>query len=408
MSGSSATPAAVRFTGETLTIKFRGKSIADVLDMKIEAAVDLFASVPKIRRILKTLADVGLGYLSLGQAAPTLSGGEAQRVKLAGELARPDTGRTLYILDEPTTGLHFDDVRKLLAVVHRLADLGNTVVVIEHNLDVIKTADWVIDLGPEAGSAGGRIVATGTPETIVETKEGHTGAILKEILAAGPHEECERFNPNLAAARELAETSKTLGEEFNADVKMPWQVNGRAWHTRDRVGRGGKPARWDGEILARVVDRLQELGEFDQTDWSARAVVRVRGKDSENDMFFEALTGNEWVLTLRFCVPRGAIKLERLKSKLKLRPFHESEPPVLSDAPRVRLDDDRLGTQVVSMTCHSPDELLTPEFDEFLVDAVAAFARRSASYQAALVDAIAPSPGWKTVARVAVGKTKKT
>ena len=144
--------------------------------MTVDAALELFASVPKIRRVLQTLHDVGLGYIPLGQAAPTLSGGEAQRVKLAAELARPDTGRTLYILDEPTTGLHFDDVRKLLAVVHRLADLGNTVVIIEHNLEVIKTADWVIDLGPEAGLDGGQVVAAGPPERVAEAKGSLTGA----------------------------------------------------------------------------------------------------------------------------------------------------------------------------------------------------------------------------------------
>src|SRR5437763_14669017 len=147
-----------------MAVKFRGLTIADVLAMTVDSALDLFASVPKIRRVLQTLHDVGLGYVPLGQSAPTLSGGEAQRVKLAAELARPDTGRTLYILDEPTTGLHLDDIRKLLDVVHRLADLGNTVVVIEHNLEVIKTADWIIDIGPEAGAAGGAIVAAGPPE----------------------------------------------------------------------------------------------------------------------------------------------------------------------------------------------------------------------------------------------------
>src|SRR5262249_11495539 len=143
------------------------------------------------RNILQTLADVGLDYVSLGQSAPTLSGGEAQRVKLAAELSRPSTGRTLYILDEPTTGLHFDDVRKLLDVLNRLVDLGNTVIVVEHNLDVIKTVDWVIDLGPEAGAEGGRVVAAGTPEEIVETAGGasHTAWLLADVLAAGPHVE---------------------------------------------------------------------------------------------------------------------------------------------------------------------------------------------------------------------------
>src|SRR5205085_4210751 len=147
-------------------VRYKGHSVADVLEMRVGAALALFQNVPKIRRVLQTLADVGLDYLSLGQSAPTLSGGEAQRVKLAAELGRPNTGRTLYILDEPTTGLHFDDIRKLLDVLNRLVDLGNTVIVVEHNLDVIKTADWVIDMGPDAGEHGGTVVAEGTPESI--------------------------------------------------------------------------------------------------------------------------------------------------------------------------------------------------------------------------------------------------
>src|SRR5262245_40861221 len=157
-----------RYNPETLAVKYKGKSISDVLNMRVGEALELFGNIPKIRSILQTLADVGLDYISLGQAAPTLSGGEAQRVKLAAELARPSTGKTLYLLDEPTTGLHFDDVRKLLDVLHRLVDLGNTVITVEHNLDVIKTADWVIDLGPEAGGRGGYVVAVGTPEDVVQ------------------------------------------------------------------------------------------------------------------------------------------------------------------------------------------------------------------------------------------------
>ena len=159
-----------RYTAETLRVKYHGKTIADVLTMTVDSALELFAAEARIRKILQTLHDVGLGYVPLGQPAPTLSGGEAQRVKLATELARPDTGATLYILDEPTTGLHLDDTRKLLDVVHRLADLGNTVVIIEHNLEVIKTADWLIDVGPEAGAEGGRIVAVGAPEVIAKTR----------------------------------------------------------------------------------------------------------------------------------------------------------------------------------------------------------------------------------------------
>jgi excinuclease ABC subunit A len=172
-----------RYNRETLQVKYKGKSIADVLDMDVQTAMEFFDSVPRIRRILQTLHDVGLDYIALGQSATTLSGGEAQRVKLAKELARVATGRTVYILDEPTTGLHFADVQRLLQVLHRLVDAGNTVVVIEHSLDVIKTADWIIDMGPEGGSGGGYVVAVGTPEQVAEVEDSYTGQFLRELLA---------------------------------------------------------------------------------------------------------------------------------------------------------------------------------------------------------------------------------
>jgi excinuclease ABC subunit A len=171
-----------RYNRETLEVHYKGKTIAEVLDMPIETAHEFFESVPTIARFLKTLCDVGLGYVRLGQSAPTLSGGEAQRVKLATELQRRSTGRTIYVLDEPTTGLHFEDVNKLLGVLSRLVDSGNTVIVIEHNLDVIKSADWVIDMGPEGGFRGGMVVAEGTPEQVASVKESYTGQYLGEIL----------------------------------------------------------------------------------------------------------------------------------------------------------------------------------------------------------------------------------
>ncbi len=174
-----------RYNRETLEVRYKGKSIADVLDLTVADALDFFEHQPRIRAKLELLNDVGLGYIHLGQSATTLSGGEAQRVKLATELAKRDTGRTLYILDEPTTGLHFEDVRLLLEVLHRLVDKGNTVVVIEHNLDVVKTADWVIDLGPEGGELGGRVVAEGPPEKIAQSKGSHTGEFLRKVLQAG-------------------------------------------------------------------------------------------------------------------------------------------------------------------------------------------------------------------------------
>jgi excinuclease ABC subunit A len=171
-----------RFNRETLEVLYKGRSIADVLDMTVEEAVEFFAAVPPLRRRLDTLRGVGLGYIHLGQSATTLSGGEAQRVKLATELSRVETGRTLYILDEPTTGLHFEDVRVLLEVLQALVERGNSVVVIEHNLDVIKNADWIVDLGPEGGDAGGRVVAAGTPEAVARVRGSHTGAALRTVL----------------------------------------------------------------------------------------------------------------------------------------------------------------------------------------------------------------------------------
>ena len=171
-----------RYNRETLDVRYNGRSIADVLNMTVADALEFFQHQPRIRSKLEVLNDVGLGYIHLGQSATTLSGGEAQRVKLATELSKRDTGRTLYILDEPTTGLHFEDVRLLLTVLHRLVDRGNTVIVIEHNLDVIKTADWVIDLGPEGGAEGGTVVAAGTPEEIGSVERSYTGRFLKQAL----------------------------------------------------------------------------------------------------------------------------------------------------------------------------------------------------------------------------------
>jgi len=171
-----------RFNEATLQVKYNGLSFADVLNLTVDEAMQLFKNHPQIRRALDTLADVGLGYIALGQSSPTLSGGEAQRVKLSRELSKRSTGRTLYILDEPTTGLHFEDIKKLLSVLDRLVAGGNTVIVIEHNLDVIKTADYVIDIGPEGGDQGGRVVATGTPEEIVDVKGSYTGRFLGPLL----------------------------------------------------------------------------------------------------------------------------------------------------------------------------------------------------------------------------------
>ena len=174
-----------RYNRETLEVHYKGKTIAEVLDMPIEEACEFFEPITSIHRYLKTLTEVGLGYVRLGQSAPTLSGGEAQRVKLAAELQKRSSGRTVYILDEPTTGLHFEDITKLLMVIQGLVDKGNTVIVIEHNLDVIKSADWVIDMGPGGGAGGGTVVAQGTPEEVARVSESHTGRFLAEVLPTG-------------------------------------------------------------------------------------------------------------------------------------------------------------------------------------------------------------------------------
>jgi excinuclease ABC subunit A len=171
-----------RYNRETLEVRYKGKSITDVLNMTIEMAVEFFANIPSILQKISTLNQVGLGYITLGQQSTTLSGGEAQRVKLATELSKRDTGRTLYILDEPTTGLHFEDVNILLGVLNKLVDRGNTVLVIEHNLEVIKVADYIIDLGPEGGQRGGYIIAEGTPEQLIKNKDSFTAQYLKEVL----------------------------------------------------------------------------------------------------------------------------------------------------------------------------------------------------------------------------------
>jgi excinuclease ABC subunit A len=198
-------------------VKYKGKTISDVLEMRVDEANEFFASIPRVRNKLSTICEVGLGYIKMGQPATTLSGGEAQRVKLATELSRRSTGRTFYVLDEPTTGLHFADIHKLLEVLERLVQLGNTVLVIEHNLDVIKTADYLIDLGPEGGDRGGTVVATGTPEQVAQSEDSFTGAYLVPVLrdqrAVGHHypdaAELDRIEQqNLLVLHDLAETGR--------------------------------------------------------------------------------------------------------------------------------------------------------------------------------------------------------
>ncbi len=374
-----------RYNEETLAVKYHGKSIDDVLNMSCSDAVKLFENIPKIRRILQTLCDVGLDYVCLGQAAPTLSGGEAQRVKLAAELARPDTGQTLYLLDEPTTGLHFDDLKKLLEVMQRLVDVGNTVVCIEHNLDVIKCADWIIDLGPDAGQAGGEVVCCGTPEMIVQYDQAarksksrskklprsYTGEALEKTIAESKYETRTPFDPEKEIRKNLIE--KEI-EELGAEAKMPWETNGRRWHVEDRVGRKGEKVEWEGAILERVVDRIESHAGFSATDWNSRGVVEISGEKKSLGWFFHAITGEAWLLKMKFRVRKGTFKQADLAERIPLKTLNEmDEIPKYGNNPRVKVTTLKGPWQEVEIRAFTLAEIDHDEFWKFVDEAVKGF-----------------------------------
>jgi excinuclease ABC subunit A len=361
-----------RYNPETLAVCYKGKSIADVLRMRVAEALTLFGNVPKIRQILQTLADVGLDYVALGQAAPTLSGGEAQRVKLAAELSRPNTGKTVYVLDEPTTGLHFDDIRKLLDVLNRLVDLGNTVIVVEHNLDVIKTADWVIDLGPEAGDAGGLVVVAGTPETVAASAVGsHTARYIAEALAAGPHAERARFDP-LAAIRER--DGDIALEDVGKDAAMPWQANGRLWHTAQRLSHNGRPCRWEGAILDAIDEQVHALGDFAETNWKHPSTVEITGPQKTLGWFFHAHTNVEWFVRLVFRVGKNTFKQDELDRRLGLPTWNDTPGvEIYSPEPRVHVANRKGPWQEVAVQAHALADIDTDAFRQFLKRAAESF-----------------------------------
>lgn len=406
-----------RYNSETLTVKYRGQSISDVLNMPIGQALELFDNIPKIRGPLSVLAAIGLDYLTLGQSAPTLSGGEAQRVKLAAELAKPQSGKTLYLLDEPTTGLHFDDIRKLLKILNSLVDAGNTVVVIEHNLDVIKTADWIIDVGPQAGSDGGWIVAQGTPEQVAEyamqqmpkdEKPGRkqasvaangqhrslTGEILAGVLAEGSRGERDSFDAVAARKKKAGDVDpKSIG----AKAKMPWEVDGRAWHTINGLANNGKPRRWNTSMLTSVVDQIEATEKFSATNWAERSTVEIAAKTKSYGWFLHAYTGDEWLLSLKFRVPKKTFDETTLLSELGLKDVNDLDDiPVYNRQPRVHIRAAANGPfEDVTVSLVDPADIESKAFARFLTKARDSFLERT-NAKALDIEDLTP---WKKLGR---------
>lgn len=363
-----------RYKAETLEVKYKNRSIADVLEMRISDALALFENQPKVRRMLQTLADVGLGYLSLGQPAPTLSGGEAQRVKLAAELGRPSTGKTLYILDEPTTGLHFDDLRKLLDVLHRFCDLGNTVICIEHNLDVIKTADHLIDLGPEGGIGGGEIVAEGTPEQVAAHSRSHTGTILAGILHAQPKVKRKAFD------QATGEESEDTGFDQNdlGEARMPWEIDGKGWHTRDRVAHRGETCQWEGAALEWLVEQIEKAGgrKLAPTDYNSRSTVEIKMPGAQTPWFFHARTGNTWLLDATFRVPSRSFSAAEVRRLVPLKILDDCDNlPIYGREPRVTVRHSGRLTDDIRILIHNKQEIATAGCRQFIRQAMKAYQR---------------------------------
>jgi len=393
-----------RYNQETLTVRFKGHTIADVLELSIGQALELFGNVPKIRAPLATLAAIGLDYLTLGQSATTLSGGEAQRVKLAAELCKPNSGRTLYVLDEPTTGLHFDDIAKLLTMLNSLVEAGNTVVVIEHNLDVIKTADWIVDLGPEAGAEGGWIVAAGTPEDVVAQADGSvrngkprswTGELLKPVLESATRRDLDVFDARAVAKKQSGDVDIS---KVGKDAPLPWKVDGRKWHTQDRPARNGKPCRWEGAALAYVVDLIEQYEGLQEANWNDPSTVEITASAKVGSgWFFHALTGDEWLVRLYFRVPKGTFDPDEIAAELDLTPVDDMDDiPVYGRGKRVKVNSTKGPFQEIAIDVHTRKEIDTPAFREFVESAIAEYVGRVEEQQQLDLRELMP---WKVLGR---------
>ncbi|NBU71964.1 MAG: ATP-binding cassette domain-containing protein, partial [Bacteroidetes bacterium] len=378
-----------RFKDEILEVTYKNKNVYDILEMSVDEGIAFFQDQPKIAALLQPLSDVGIGYVKLGQSSNTLSGGEAQRVKLAAELSRPSTGKTLYILDEPTTGLHFSDIEKLLDVLHRLVDQGNTVLVVEHNLDVVKNADWVIDLGPEAGPKGGMVIAQGTPEEVVAGKwhtleelesrpatknHSHTATFLGPILEAGP------VRNRIPSDASMPPNPETEIEAESDDSPMPWKTDGRTWHLRDRLTPDGKACRWDGAILEAIEATCAQYEELAPPKWDERHVVEFTAKGKPMSWFCHAMTGMEWLVRLVFRVGKGTFEASSLESSLGIPPLNETKGlPIYGNEPRVRVANLKTQPwQSVTILAHRLEEIKTPAFGQFMEKAVASYLRQNA------------------------------
>jgi len=350
-----------RYSPETLEVEYQGHNIAEVLDLTVEQAAEVFAGFPAIARRLQVLSDVGLGYLPLGQAAPTLSGGEAQRVKLAAELARPARGHTLYLLDEPTTGLHTADIRKLLTVINSLVDRGNTALIIEHNLDVIKTADYVIDLGPGGGASGGRVVTRGTPEHVAKSKTSATAPYLAKVLQQAtyaPREEL--YAPDQPRPQPPVQTLKLK------DQAAPWEADGHRWHTEQITTADDQRPSWPTATLEALIAMTSKLPGAAEPDYAYpdRIVFRAQGRQDE---WAHIRTDREWTLELVIYTPKGVFDEEDLAEALALPAWNDlKEVLIYGRRPRVRVYTNARAHDRLRIMLHHQQDVTGAEFKAML------------------------------------------